>query len=170
MADRTILASILAENDRRTASAAAAGPLVRMFNQTGRRAIAVVDPREPGIFVAAVYTGADLFLVRAHHPAAEELSQRIRSGHHQRVFFALRATPSPSGKFSVYDAGADGIRATARSGDAVDEIREEDVRVLRFSGDQGAGQRLTRQEYAEQLAEADERYADLLKLLVSEGV
>ena len=157
------------ESERRAASAAAVKPLLRVFNQTGQRAVAVMDPREDGFFVAAVYTGTDLFLVRAHHPAAEELSQRIRAGQQQRVFFALRATPTPTGKFYVFDAGADGIHATARSGDAVDEVREEDVRVVRFSGD-ASGQHLTRLEYAEKLAEADQRYADLLKLLVSKGV
>jgi hypothetical protein len=142
-------------------------PLLRVFNQTGQRAIAVMDPREEGFFVAAVYTGTDLFLVRAQHPAADELRQHIRSGRQQRVFFALRATPTPPGKFYVFDAGADGIQAAPRSGGVVDEVREEDGRVLRFSA--VSGQRVTGPENAEKVAAADDRYALLLKLLVSKG-
>ena len=146
----------------RAASADAVRPLVRAFNMTQQRAIAAVDPREPGFFVAAVYTGTDLFLVRARYPAAEELSQRIQSGQYQRVFFALRSTPTPAGKFYVYDAGADGV--TAGAGKTVDEVREDGVLVVRFNGDP-SGQLLTKPEYAEKLAATDARYANLLKLL-----
>jgi hypothetical protein len=134
------------------ASADAVAPLIRMFNATGQHAVAAADPREPGFFVAAVYTGTDLFLVRAQHPAGDELARRIHSGQHQRVFFALRATPTPSRKFYVYDAGANGLRPTARPGDAADDVRLDGVR-------------LTSVEYTETLNETDARYADLLKLL-----
>ena len=152
----------------RTASADAVRPLVRAFNMTQQRAVAAADPREPGFFVAAVYTGTDLFLVRARHPAAEELSRRIRSGQYQRVFFALRSTPTPSGKFYVYDAGADGVQARAREVRAADEVREDDGRVVRFHSD--PAERQTTAEYSEKLAATDAKYATLLKLLVSSTV
>jgi hypothetical protein len=100
--------------------------------------------------------------VRARHPAADELSQRIQSGQYQKVFFALRSPPTPAGKFYVYDAGADGVKAGA--GKKVDEVREDGVRVVRFNDDP-SGQLLTKPEYAEKLAAADARYANLLKLL-----
>jgi hypothetical protein len=146
------------------ASAEAVRPLVRMFNMRGQRAVSTADPREPGVFVAAVYTGTDLFLIHAHHPDGDELSRRIHSGQHQTVFFALRATPTSSGKFYIYDAGANGVEPVARQGESADEVREDDVRVVRFSGDLSS-QRLTSVEYAEKLDQIDARYADLLKVL-----
>lgn len=163
-----LLVTLESDGPRR-ASADAVGPLVRIFNVTGQRAIAAADPREQGFFVAAVYTGTDLFLVRAHHPAGDELNRQIHSGQHQRVFFALRATPTPSGKFYVFDAGANGVETILRESDSADEVREEDVRVVRFNGD-FSGQRLTSLEYAEKLEKTDARYADMLKLLFSHAV
>jgi len=154
------------DGDGRTASASADAvrPLIRAFNLTQQRAIAAADPHQPGFFTAAVYTGTDLFLVYAQHPAADELEQRIRSRQYQRVFFALRATPTTSGKFYIYDAGADGVRTSGRANEAVDELRENAVRIVRFNGDAN-GQGLTKTAYAETLTAADARYAQLLTRL-----
>lgn len=61
-------------------------PYLQPFDKAiGRSADAAIanaaaDPREAGVFVAAVYTGSDLFVVRARHPAAEKLTQQIQSG------------------------------------------------------------------------------------------
>ena len=163
-----LIVTLEGDGPTRPASTEAVRPLVRAFNLTGRRAIAAAVPRESGVFVAAVYTGSDLFVVRARHPAAGELTQQIQSGQFQRVFFALRATPTPSGKFFVYDAGADGVLTKGREDENVDEVREDDVRVVRFNGDLSA-QRLTQREYAEKLAATDARYARLLRLLTFVG-
>ena len=154
---------------RRPASADAVRPLVRLLNRSGQRAIAVADPRRHGFFVAALYTGSDIFLVRARHPAPEELNQQIHARRYQRVFFALRATPTPSEKVLVYDAQADGIHAQPGANDSCDEVREDDLRMVRFNGDL-TGQHLTMTEYADKMAAVDAQYSRLLKLLVSAGV
>lgn len=61
------IVTLAADGPTRPASADAIRPLVRAFNVTQQRAIAAPDA-EPGFFVAALYTGTDLFLVRARHP------------------------------------------------------------------------------------------------------
>lgn len=89
-----------------------------------------------------------------------------RTGSPALRFFALRATPTPSGKFFVYDVGADGVRTTTtgRAGGAVDEVRTDAVRIVRFNGD-ASGQGLTKTAYAETLTATDARYAQLLTRL-----
>jgi hypothetical protein len=156
--------TLSADEPKPPASADAVKRLVHILELTGRRALAAADPHELGVFVAVVNTGSDLFLVRAQHPAAGQLNQWIHSGLHQRVFFSLRAMATSSGKFLVYDAGADGVQTKARDDGKMDEAREDDDAVVRFSGNL-TGQRLTRPD-TQQLTEIGARYARLLSTLV----
>jgi hypothetical protein len=143
------------------ASADAARDLVSLLDQFRLDAIAAVDPAEPGAFVAALYIPG--VIVDARQPSVEGVMQHLAMHQYREVYLDLQWTPTPSNKFFVQDAGADGI-LTARPGSGdVDILYEDGVRQTLFNGDFKT-QNLTPSEYDAKLA-ADARYARLLTLL-----
>lgn len=84
------------------------------------------------------------------------------------MFFALRASATPAGKFLIYDAGADGLQTKPREDGKVDEAREGDVSVVRFDG-YLTDPRLASAEYAQRAAAVDAKYARWLGVLLSTG-
>ena len=148
-------------------SAEAARNLVRALDAAGRDAVASADPENPGTFVAALYIpGSQLLVVSAHHPAADAVAYRVVSGQHRDVYLDLPSTPTPKQKFFVQDANADGILGARPGSGQVDVMYEDGVRQTLFNGDSRA-QRLTAAAYDDKLAQADTRYARLLRLLAS---
>ena len=154
-------------NDRGFASADAARELTNLLDRQGLGAIAAIDSSAPGAFVAALYfPGGQLLVVRARHPSIEGVVHRLEMHQYREVYLDLQGTPTPAGKLFVQDAGADGILSVRPGGGSVDILYEDGVRQTLFNGDHRA-QDLTSQEYDAKLAEADAKYALLLKLLTS---
>ena len=139
--------------------------LAYALSRTGRKAIAAADPAEPGSFIAALRVDDNLLVVRARHPNAKALANRIDSGEFFAVYLALRGTPTPSGKLFVIDAGADGLLNSLPDGRHIDIVREDNSRETRFDG-AFAAQRLSAAEYDARLATANRNYARLLNVLI----
>jgi hypothetical protein len=149
------------------ASADAARGLVSLLDQFRLDAIATVDPEQPGTFVAALYIpGGQLLVVRARHPSADGILQRLAARQYREVYLDLQGTPTREGKFFVQDAGADGILSALPGSGDVDVLYEDGRRQTLFNGDVNA-QHLTSAEYDARLASADARYARLLTLLTA---
>jgi len=150
-----------------SASGDAARGLLSMLDQAGLDAIATVDPKQPGTFVAALKVqGGRLLVVQARHPSVDGLLQRLAAHQYRDVYLDLQGTPTPEGKFFVQDAAADGILSTLADSVDVDVLYEDGQHQTLFNGDLIA-QHLTAGEYNARLAAADARYARLLTLLTS---
>ena len=147
------------------ASAAPARELVSLLDRFRLDAIAAVDPAAPGAFVAALYIpGAQLLVVNALQPSVEGVMQHLMMHQYREVYLDLQGTPTPTNKFFVQDAGADGILSVLPGSGEGDVLYESGVRPTLFNGDLKT-QHLTPTEYDARLAAADARYARLLMLL-----
>jgi hypothetical protein len=146
-------------------SADAVYGLTRAMERSGLDAIAAPVPDEPGMFVAALYLPArTLLVVSARHPSTERIANQIALRRYRQVYVDLLGTPTPQGRFYLHDANADGILTVLPGSGDVDILREDNGRQTLFNGD-NASQGLTPEEYDEQLAAADARYALLLTVL-----
>ena len=147
-----------------SASAAAAKNLVSALDDASLDAIATVDPSEPGTFVAALHIkGAQLLVVRAHHPSAEAVSARLAARRFRDVYMDLQATPTTTGKLFVMDSGADGLPSDTDQPENVDIVYEDGTRQTMFNG--ARAQKLSDDAYRKQLEDADAKYTRLLELL-----
>ena len=148
-------------------SADAARELVQRLDAIGVTAIATKDPKEPGVFVAALYVPANqLLVVRARHPSVDALTYRTDAKQFRDVYLDLQATPTPRGKFFIQDAGADGILDALRGSGDIDVLYEDGQRQTLFNGDRRA-QHVSDSEYKAKLSAADTEYARLLGLLTN---
>jgi len=151
---------------RQYASTDLARQFAYSLERTGREAIAVADPSDRGMFVAALLVRSDLLVVRARHPSVDKISAEIRARQYLQVFSALRATPTPADTLFIHDVSADGILSSLPDAGRVDIARDNDGPAIRFDG-AVAGQGLTAAEYDRRLAATDAEYARVLKLLSS---
>jgi len=135
------------------------------LGHTGLNAVAAIDADDPGVFIAAVRVGGNLLVVRARHPAVEELSTRIVAKEYFKVFVDLIATPTPAGKFFVRDEGGDGVLSGVPGAGNIDVVREDGRRQIVFNGD-FSGQGLTATQYDATLVRTDAEYARLLARLL----
>jgi len=146
-------------------SANAARELRQRLDAIGVTAIAAKDPRQSGVFVAALYVPASqLLVVRARHPSADAVAYRIDAKQFRDVYLDLQATPTPQEKFFVQDSGADGILDTRPGSGDIDVLYEDGVRQIVFNGSPRA-QHVSDAEYKAKRSAADAEYARLLGLL-----
>jgi hypothetical protein len=158
-----IQVSVAAE---RFASTEPARKLALFFDRTGRNAVAAVDPAERGAFVAALYVAGDLLVIGAQHPSVLEVTRLMESGRFVDVYSRLRATPTPTGKFSVTDANANGLLSATSGAENIDLVRIDGTRQIMLNGDTDA-HNMTAAQYDAALADADRHYARLLTVLLS---
>jgi hypothetical protein len=145
-------------------SPARAEALVRALAQSNQEAVAAADPQSAGTFIAALYTGTQLLVVSARHPATESLASRIAKRQYREAFLVLQQTPISTGKVFVIDVGADGLGTSKSETKEFDVMYEEGVRQTIVDGD-FERQHLSHDAYEAQVAEADARYARMLTVL-----
>jgi hypothetical protein len=144
-------------------SAPLAGTLSRLFENTGTYAFAAPDPEETGRFVAVIYVpGGKLFVVSAESDMPDAISRSIADHAYRDVYLALQA--ASTGKFYVEDARANGLLHALSGSDAVDFVYDG-RRTTRFNSDPQS-QYLSGSEYDTRFAEADQRYAHMLHVLI----
>lgn len=138
--------------------------LIRALNAAGLDAIASADPTAPGAFVAALHIdGGQLLVVRARHPSVDALTARLSARQFRDVYIDLQATPTPQGKLFIMDAGADGLPTGSEQPSKADVVYEDGTRQIMFNG--ARAQKLTADDYQQQLRDADAKYRRLLALL-----
>src|SRR5512135_597262 len=102
-----------------TKSAPLAKQLAAALDEAKLSSIAVKDPAQPGVFIAALYyPGSMLLVVQARMTAAQAMVDRIAKKDFQNVYVDLQSASDHETKVFVQDNGADGLKM--KSFDSVD--------------------------------------------------
>jgi hypothetical protein len=161
--------SVPAESADGSKSATVAKELVQALDAAKLGAIATSDPSNPGVFIAALYIpDTQLLVVSAKYSAPPLLIDRINAKDYQAVYVDLQSASVRGSKIFVMDQGADGLMPKL-SGDssAADSFDEGDKSVA-FDGDWKKA-KITEADYTKAFADADDRYAKLLSMLVAQA-
>lgn len=145
------------------ASAPLAAQLAALMSDAELEAIAARASEDETHYVAALAFPGQLLVVSARYEAPIYLEQKIENRQFRDIYIDLNAASIAGTRVLVTDAGADGLHASSDASDAFDD----GSRVLRLDGDWGA-QDMSRDEYAQAAADADERYARMLSALIEQ--
>ena len=118
-------------------------------------AIAAQDPSKENHFVAALYfSGVQVLAVSAPYSAPLIMSGMLDNGDYRNAYIDLSSASDPEARFFVDDFGADGLlagSATEGPGDSVNR----------------GGQQVAL-DVSDLYAQADQDYAEMLRLLIGE--
>ena len=116
-------------------------------------AIAVQDPSKENHFVAALYfSGVQVLAVSAPYSAPLIMSGMLDNGDYRNANIDLSSASDPEARFFVDDFGADGLQA----GSATEGPRDSVNR----------GGQLVALDVSDLYAQADQDYAEILRLLI----
>jgi len=145
-------------------SAAAAKELSQVLAAAKLDSIATADPSGPGGFIAALYIPDTQFLVvSAKYSAPTLLVDKINADDFRGVYMDLHAAGTAGTKIFVQDIGPDGLISRNDNADSW----EEAGKTVTFDGQWKKG-KSSEAEYDRAFADADERYAKMLSLLVTQ--
>lgn len=130
-------------------SAALAAELTELLGAAQLDAIAARDGEEEDRFVAALSFPGSLLVVSARYEVPLYVEQKIAAGEYREVYIDLNAASIPQTKVLITDTGADGLSGDDDATDMVDTGSGP----ARYDGD----------------AEADARYARMLRALIAEA-
>ena len=94
------------------------------------------------------------------------LDPRIAKGEYRDVYIELNAASVPASKVFVEDLGANGLFAKPADNNPMDMYEASGKRLM-FDGEWGR-QKISEQEYMKGFAGADERYAEILTVLLAQ--
>ena len=138
-----------------TSSASLVEQLKQLMDDQGLSAIAAQDPSKENHFVAALYfSGRQVLAVSAPYSAPLIMSGMLDNEDYRNVYIDLSSASDPAARFFVDDFGADGLQAGA----ATEGPRD--------SGKRG-GQQVAL-DVSDLYAQADQDYAEMLRLLIGE--
>ena len=139
-------------------SAAAAAHVIAALEQRKADVISARLPGEDNRYVAAMRLGGTgLMLIEAPYPVPVLINERIWQGDHRGVYMMLNSTP-PEGRWFFQDLGAAGLHEARADGEPFDLVYVSGALWLKLDGD-WRGQKLSRDEYLQRFASADQRYA-----------
>jgi hypothetical protein len=142
-------------------SAALAKQLAAALDEAKLTSLAVKDPVQPDVFVAALYyPGSMLLVVSAKMTAAAAMSAKIAKKDFQEAYVDLQSASTPETKVFVQDNGADGLKM--KSFDSVDRASKS----TSFDGDWKKQKFGSEQEYQKAFDDADAQYAQMLTALL----
>jgi len=131
-------------------------------------AVAAKDPSEPDAFVAAMYfAGSELLVVGAKYVPSVLLTPKLANKEYQEIYIDLNSAAVAGSKIFFEDPGADGIKAEHKDNEAFDMFERGGKRT-RFDSDWRKEQKLSDEQYAKLVADADALYARLLQLLLAQ--
>ena len=154
------------------ASAGAASPelarkLMSLMAERGLQSIATRDPAAPDRFVAAMaFPGVQLLVVAARHRTPMLVESQLAHNQFGEVYAELQSAAIAESKLFFQDMGGDGLAGDPES---VDVMYEQGTRQTLFDGD-WKRMKMSKADYDRKLSEADERYTQLLTILVSAAV
>jgi hypothetical protein len=146
-------------------SAATAKQFAQALEAAKLDAMAAADPSSPDSFVAAIYIAqTQLLVVAAKYAAPSLLADKIRTGDFRGVYMDLHAAATSGTKVFVQDVGPDGL--VSRSGN--NDSWEEGNKTTTFDR-QWKKTKTTEADYLKVFADADDRYAKMLSLLLAQA-
>jgi hypothetical protein len=151
----TVLFGSFVSQAQTTSSASLVEQLKQLMDDQGLSAIAAQDPSKENHFVAALYfSGRQVLAVSAPYSAPLIMSQQLDDGDYRNAYIDLSSASDPEARFFVDDFGADGLlvgSATEGPGDSVNR----------------GGQQVAL-DVSDLYAQADQDYAEMLRLLIGE--
>ena len=152
-----------------TKSAALAKELAAALDAGKLTAIAAKDPSDPEAFVAAMYfSGSQLLVVAAKYQPAVLLTQKIDRKEYQDIYIDLNSAAVAGSKIFIEDPGADGIKADHKDNEAFDTLERGGKRTG-FDDHWRKDQKLSDEQYAKVVADADALYVRLLQALLAQA-
>ena len=143
------------------ASAPLAAQLAELMSSADLDAVAGPSGEDEDRFVAALAFPGQLLVVSARYEVPLYVEQKLENRQFRDIYIDLNAASIAGTKVLVTDAGADGLHA---QDDAVDMF-DDGSSVLRLNGDWGA-QDMSRDDYMQAAADADDRYVRMLNALI----
>ena len=129
--------------------------------------VAAKDPVRQGSYIGALHIpGVQLLVVAAEYPAPALLDSRLAKGEYRDIYIELNAAGVPGSKVFVEDLGANGLFAKPADNNPMDMYEASGKRLM-FDGEWGR-QKISEQEYMKGFAGADERYAEILTVLLAQ--
>ena len=151
----TVLFGSFVSQAQTTSSASLVEQLKQLMDDQGLSAIAAQDPSKENHFVAALYfSGRQVLAVSAPYSAPLIMSGMLDNGDYRNAYIDLSSASDPEARFFVDDFGADGLltgSATEGPGDSVNR----------------GGQQVAL-DVSDLYAQADQDYAEMLRLLIGE--
>ena len=136
-----------------TSSASLVEQLKQLMEDQELGAIAAQDPSKENHFVAALYfSGVQVLAVSAPYSAPLIMSGMLDNGDYRNAYIDLSSASDPEARFFVDDFGADGLQA----GSATEGPRDSVNR----------GGQLVALDVSDLYAQADQDYAEILRLLI----
>lgn len=155
-----------ARQDSVSKSAALAKELTALLAKQKRDSMAARDPIERDRFVAAMIYPGQLMVITGKYTVPVLLDEKISFGKFMDVYVELNGAAVPSSKTFIEDQFADGL-VNGRRQMPFDSVVEGDKTVL-FDGDHRKAN-MSKDEYNRAFADADEKYAKLLELLLAQA-
>jgi uncharacterized cupredoxin-like copper-binding protein len=151
-----------------TKSALLAKELAAALDAAKLTAIAAKDPSDPDAFVAAMYfSGSQLLVVGAKYSPAVLLNEKLKNKEYQEIYIDLNSAGLAGSKVFVEDPGADGIKADHKDNEAFDTLERGGKRTS-FDDHWRKEQKLTEEQFAKLVADADAFYSRLLQALLAQ--
>lgn len=147
-------------------SAPLAKELAQVLDQSKMNTFAAKDPDKADAYVAAMYfAGNQLLVVSARYAVPMYLDQKLGKKDFMEVYIDLNSASVPDSKVFVSDLQANGLQAKPEEGQPYDTY-ESGGATLAFDRN-WKKRNLSEQDYMKQFADADERYAKLLSVLIA---
>jgi len=129
--------------------------------------VAAKDPVHQGNYIGALQIpGVQLLVIAAEYPAPALLDARLAKGEYRDIYIELNASGVPASRIFVEDLGANGLFAKPADNNPMDMYEASGKRLM-FDGEWGR-QKMSEQEYMKGFAGADERYAEMLTVLIAQ--
>jgi hypothetical protein len=137
--------------------------LTAAMQARGLAAVAAKDPEEPDRYVAAMlFPGVQLLVITARTSSTAYVDAQLASRAYENAYTTLHQG-TPDSKAFFQDMAADGLLGA--DGGTADIVYLRGVQQHVLNGDAKAA-KLSRAAYAELVADLDERYTKLLRLLL----
>jgi hypothetical protein len=146
-------------------SAGAARELAELLSTRKLDAIAAKDPSAPDAYVAALHFPGQLLLMSARYSAPALLNERLARREYRDVYIELNAASPLESRFFVTDLGANGLQAKRTKKDDPFDVRHLGGTPLNFDGN-WREDKMSEAEYMKAYADAEERYAQAVALLL----
>jgi hypothetical protein len=129
--------------------------------------VAAKDPSNAGVFIGALYVpGFELLLVSGQYSAPALIDQRLGAKQYRDVYIELNGTVTPATRVFIEDIGIDGLRAKRSDGTSIDTYEAAGKRTT--FDEEWKKQKLTEDEYMKIFTAADDRYSQMLTILIAQ--
>jgi hypothetical protein len=148
-------------------SAPLAKELVQLLDQFKLDSVAAKEPSAPDQYTAALYfPGSQLLVIAAKYSVPVLFEERLDKKDYKEAYIELNSASVPDSKIFVMDAAADGLKAKRVENQAFDTF-DSGGKTMSFDGE-WRKQKMSEDDYMKAFADADAKYADMLKALVAQ--